>query len=161
APPMNTDPSFSMSIFIGGADGISVRRAVEEIQAMTEDAEIGRIYTGTVKRIESYGVFVEFLPGKDGMVHISQLSDQHVASTEDEVSIGDEIMVMVTDVDKGGKVRLSRQAVLEGWTAEEARAKDKKPSGGGGRRGGGGGRRGGGGGNNNDSGGGRSRGTRY
>jgi len=124
----------SGSVFIGGANAAAVSAAVEEIQALTEDAEIGRIYTGKVRRIESYGVFVEFLPGKDGMVHISQLSDRHVASTEDEVSIGDEIMVMVTDVDNSGKVRLSRQAVLEGWTAEEARQRDRKPSSGGRRR---------------------------
>ena len=121
-------------VFIGGANATSVSGAVEEIQAMTEEAEVGRIYTGKVRRIESYGVFVEFLPNKDGMVHISQLADRHVASTEDEVSIGDEIMVMVTDVDKSGKVRLSRQAVLEGWTLEEARQNDRKPSSGRGRR---------------------------
>ena len=148
-------------VYIAGADAATVDRAVEEIRALTEDAEIGRIYTGTVKRIESYGVFVEFLPGKDGMVHISQLSDHHVASTEDEVSIGDEIMVMVTDVNDG-KVRLSRQAVLEGWTAEEARERDRKPSkgrGGGGNRGGSGDR--GGSGGDRSSGGDRGRGTRY
>lgn len=140
------------TIFVAGADGPSAARAVERIQGMTEDAEIGRIYTGKVVRIEPYGAFVEFLPGKEGMVHISQLADYRVNSVEDEVSMGDEIMVMVTDVNDG-KVRLSRQAVLEGWTAEEARAKDR-PSGGrsGGRgndrRGGGGrgDRRGGGGG---------------
>lgn len=130
-------------VFVAGADAATVNRAVEEIQAMTEDAEVGRIYTGKVKRIEDYGVFVEFLPGKDGMVHISQLSDRHVASASEEVSLGDEIMVMVTDVDRDGKVRLSRQAVLEGWTAEEARERDRRPSGG--RGGGGGDRRGGGG----------------
>ena len=79
------------------------------------------------------------------MVHISQLADYRVNSVEDEVSMGDEIMVMVTDVDGQGKVRLSRQAVLEGWTAEEARKRDR-PSGGrsgGDRRGSGGDRRGG------------------
>jgi polyribonucleotide nucleotidyltransferase len=80
---------------------------------------------------------VEFLPGKEGMVHISQLADYRVNSVEDEVTLGDEIMVMVTDV-VDGKVRLSRQAVLEGWTPEEARAHDR-PSGG---RSGGGGRSG-------------------
>ncbi|MFZ4814409.1 MAG: polyribonucleotide nucleotidyltransferase [Phototrophicaceae bacterium] len=132
-------------VFIGGLDAASVSLALEEIQGMTEDAEVGRIYTGKVKRIEDYGVFVEFLPGKDGMVHISQLSDHHVVSAADEVSLGDEIMVMVTSVDEQGKVRLSRQAVLEGWTAEEAREKDRRPSGGGGRdRGGDRGRSGGG-----------------
>jgi polyribonucleotide nucleotidyltransferase len=79
------------------------------------------------------------------MVHISQLADYRVNTVEDEVSLGDEIMVMVTDVDPQGKVRLSRQAVLEGWTAEEARQRDSRGRSGGGDRGGrpGGGDRGG------------------
>jgi polyribonucleotide nucleotidyltransferase len=136
------------TIFVAGNDGPSVQRAVDEIRGLTEDAEIGTVYTGRVTRIESYGAFVEFLPGKEGMVHISQLADYKVASVQDEVALGDEIMVMVTDIDDSGKVRLSRQAVLEGWTAEEARSRDRRPSGGGdrgGNRGGGGYNRGGGG----------------
>ena len=136
------------TVFIAGQDAATVSKAVEEVRGLTEDAEIGRIYTGKVVRIEPYGVFVEFLPGREGMVHISQLADYRVESIEDEVSIGDELMVMVTDV-VDGKVRLSRQAVLEGWTAEEARSRDRRPPGGGGRGGdrrggsGGGDRRGG------------------
>ena len=128
------------TIFVAGSDGAAVDRAMDEIRGMTEEAEIGRIYTGRVTRIEPYGVFVEFMPGKDGLVHISQLSDHRVENIEQEVSIGDELMVMVTDVSPDGKVRLSRQAVLEGWTAEEARSRDRRPPGGGGgdRRGGGG-----------------------
>ena len=149
------------TVFVACADGPSAALAVEEIKALTEDAEIGRIYTGRVTRIESYGAFVEFLPGREGMVHISQLADYRVESVESEVKLGDEIMIMVTDVDDGGKVRLSRQAVLEGWTAEEARSRDRGGSrGGGGRdrggnRGGGGRDRGG-----NRGGGGRDRGGR-
>jgi polyribonucleotide nucleotidyltransferase len=76
------------------------------------------------------------LPGTDGLVHISQLADYRVPSVEDVVRVGDEIMVMVIDIDGEGKIRLSRQAVLEGWTAEEARERDRRPSGGG-RSGGG------------------------
>jgi polyribonucleotide nucleotidyltransferase len=125
------------TVFVAGVDGPSVDLAMEEIRGLTEDAEIGRIYTGKVTRLEPYGVFVEFMPGKDGMVHISQLADYRVNQVEDEVQLGDEIMVMVIDVDPSGKVRLSRQAVLEGWTAEEARQRDRR--GGGGRRSGGGG----------------------
>ena len=131
------------TIFVASADGPSLDSAVEIIKGLVEEAEVGRIYTGKVNRIESYGVFVEFLPGKDGMVHISQLADYRVENIYDEVQIGDEIMVMVVDVDDTGKVRLSRQAVLEGWTPEEARAKDRGGSRGG-SRGGGGDRRGGG-----------------
>jgi polyribonucleotide nucleotidyltransferase len=126
------------TVFIAAVDGPSAAKALEEVRGLTEDAEIGRVYTGKVTRLESYGVFVEFLPGKEGMVHISQLADYRVNSVHDEVSMGDEIMVMVTDVDHDGKVRLSRQAVLEGWTPEEARSRDRRaPSSGGDRRGGG------------------------
>jgi polyribonucleotide nucleotidyltransferase len=80
----------------------------------------------------------------DGMVHISQLSSDHLQRVEDAVQMGDEVMVMVTDVSSEGKIRLSRKAVLEGWTLEEARDADspRKSSGGGGSRGGGGGGRG-------------------
>ncbi|MCO6443190.1 MAG: polyribonucleotide nucleotidyltransferase, partial [Anaerolineae bacterium] len=120
------------TVFVSGTNGTGVDNALEEIRGMTESAVLGRIYTGRVTRIESYGCFVEILPGKEGMVHISQLADYRVNKVEDEVAIGDEIMVMVTDVDPGGKVRLSRQAVLEGWTLEEAQSKDSRPRGGGG-----------------------------
>ncbi len=134
------------TVFIAAVDGPSADQAIEMIQGLTEEPEVGRIYTGTVTRIEPYGAFVEFLPGHDGMVHISQIADYRVQRIEDEVKIGDEIMVMVTDVDPSGKVRLSRQAVLEGWTAEEAKSRDRGIRSGGGRRGGGGrDRRGGGG----------------
>ncbi|GIV81299.1 MAG: hypothetical protein KatS3mg051_0653 [Anaerolineae bacterium] len=88
-------------------------------------------------RVESYGAFVEILPGQDGLVPVSQITDHYVQRIEDEVSVGDEIMVMITDIDPDGKIRLSRQAVLEGWTLEEARAADRKISSGGGSRGGG------------------------
>ena len=88
---------------------------IDKIRGMIEDPEVGKIYTGRVTRVENYGAFVEFLPGTEGMVHVSQLADYRVKSVEEEVSIGDEIMVMVINVDPTGRVRLSRQAVLEGW----------------------------------------------
>lgn len=131
------------TVFVAGIDAATVSLAVDEVRGLTEDIEVGRIYTGKVNRIEPYGAFVEFMPGKDGLVHISQLADYRVNSVEDEVKLGDEIMVMVTDVDPGGKVRLSRQAVLAGWSAEEARERDRRPPGGGGRGGDRGGDRGG------------------
>jgi polyribonucleotide nucleotidyltransferase len=123
------------SVFVSGAEGIGAEQALAEIEQMTEEIKIGRIYTGKVVRIESYGCFVQIAPGQDGMVHISQLADYRVPKVEDVVQMGDEITVMVIDIDPGGKIRLSRQAVLEGWTAEEARAHDRQPSGGGDRGG--------------------------
>ncbi len=124
-------------IFVAGESGAEVDRAMDKIRAIVEDPEIGQIYTGRVTRTENYGAFVEFLPGTEGMVHVSQLADYHVKSVEDEVSVGDEIMVMVINIDGTGRVRLSRQAVLEGWDAEEAMRRDAAGSRGGGRRGGG------------------------
>lgn len=129
------------TVFIASADADSARRAKEKIEGLTETAIVGHIYTGKVVRITDFGAFVEILPNMDGMVHISQLDSQRVEKVEDVVRVGDEITVMVTDIDPAGKIRLSRQAVLEGWTAEEAAERDRprssKPSGGGDRRSGG------------------------
>ncbi|MCR4406267.1 MAG: polyribonucleotide nucleotidyltransferase [Anaerolineae bacterium] len=128
------------SVYIASTDGPSAKRAQEMIEALVEEAQIGKIYTGKVVRTTDFGAFVEILPGQDGMVHISQLADYRVPSVEDVVHVGDEIMVMVTDIDSEGKIRLSRQAVLEGWTPEEARARDlanrtkRNSSGSGGKR---------------------------
>jgi polyribonucleotide nucleotidyltransferase len=83
-----------------------------------------------VVRTTEFGAFVEILPGTDGMVHISQLADFHAPRVEDVVQVGDEIMVMVTDISPEGKIRLSRQAVLEGWTLEQAKQNDRPASGG-------------------------------
>ena len=133
-------------IYVAGETGSAVQEAIEKISRMVEEPEIGQIYTGKVTRIENYGAFVEFLPGSEGMVHVSQLADYRVKSVEEEVSLGDEIMVMVINIDGTGRVRLSRQAVLEGWDAEEALRRDAAGSRGGDRRGGdrrGGNRRGG------------------
>jgi polyribonucleotide nucleotidyltransferase len=130
------------TVYIATADGESARLAQERVEALTEVPEVGRIYTGKVVGIKDFGAFVEIVPGTDGLVHISQLSSQHVKSVNDVVSIGDEITVMVTDIEKDGKIRLSRQAVLEGWTAEEAMRRDRPPGRGNRRSGGRGGSRG-------------------
>jgi polyribonucleotide nucleotidyltransferase len=121
------------TVYIAAVEGPAAKKAIEMIEALTEEAEIGKVYVGKVVRTESYGAFVEILPGVDGMVHISQLADYHAPTVEDVVRVGDEIMVMVIDIEgETGKIRLSRQAVLAGWTAEEARERDRRggPSGG-------------------------------
>ncbi|NLG71120.1 MAG: polyribonucleotide nucleotidyltransferase [Chloroflexi bacterium] len=144
------------SVYIATTDGESAMRARERVEALTETAVIGRIYTGRVVRTTDFGAFVEILPNVDGMVHISQLDTQRVDKVEDVVRVGDEITVMVTDIDPQGKIRLSRQAVLEGWTPEEAAERDR-PRSGAGRPAGGGGRGGDRGGDRRGSGGGRRR----
>jgi len=114
------------TVYIASINGASSDKAVRIIQRLTEEPEIGKIYTGKVVRTTNFGAFVEILPGTDGLVHISQLADYRVGRVEDVVKVGDEIMVMIIDIDREGKIRLSRQAVLAGWTAEEARARDRK-----------------------------------
>jgi polyribonucleotide nucleotidyltransferase len=124
------------TVYIASTDAVGAKIAQERVEALSDSAVIGNIYTGKVVRIADFGAFVEILPGVDGLVHISQLDSERVNKVEDVVGMGDEITVMVTDIDPQGKIRLSRQAVLEGWTAEEAREKDQRKSGGGGNRGG-------------------------
>jgi len=115
-------------VFIAGSDGPSADRAREMIESLIEEPEVGRIYTGRVVRTTDFGAFVEILPNTDGLVHISQLDSMRVEKVEDVARVGEEITVMVTNIDHEGKIRLSRQAVLEGWTAEEAVERDRRPS---------------------------------
>ena len=131
------------TVYIASTDSARGKIAQERVEALGENAVVGNIYTGKVVRIADFGAFVEILPGVDGLVHISQLDSERVNKVEDVVGMGDEITVMVTDIDPQGKIRLSRQAVLEGWTAEEAREKDQRKPGGGRPGGGRGGDRGG------------------
>ncbi|MBN1640949.1 MAG: polyribonucleotide nucleotidyltransferase [Anaerolineae bacterium] len=113
------------TVFIAAVDGASAQLAKARVESLTEEAEIGKVYTGKVVRTTDFGAFVQILPGKDGLVHISQLASGHVPTVEDVVRVGDEVMVMVIDIDRDGRIRLSRQAVLEGWTAEEAQERDR------------------------------------
>jgi polyribonucleotide nucleotidyltransferase len=136
-------------VFVAGVDGAKAEAAVATIETLATGAQLGKTYLGKVVRITDFGAFIEILPGVDGMVHISQISADHLNRVEDALQMGDEVLTMVTDVTGEGKVRLSRRAVLEGWSLEEAMANDRPSGGSGGNRGGnrGGGNRGGRGGN--------------
>ncbi|REK76556.1 polyribonucleotide nucleotidyltransferase [Paenibacillus paeoniae] len=103
-------------VFIASSDEEMNQKAKAIIEGIVKEVVIGEIYLGTVKRIEKFGVFVEILPNKDGLVHISQLSTERVAKCEDVVKIGDQITVKVTEIDQQGRINLSRKAIL---TAEE------------------------------------------
>jgi len=100
----------TVNIFSVSAEGMKI--AVDAITGMTAEAEIGKIYRGKVVTIKEFGAFVEFLPGKDGLVHISELANFRVKQTEDIVKLGDEIWVKCLGVDEKGRVRLSRKAAM-------------------------------------------------
>ena len=100
------------TVIIASPDGEAARRAMKMIERLTEVPEIGRVYTGTVRRVEAYGCFVEILPGTDGLVHISELAPYRVRETSDIVKEGDELEVKVIEIDDTGRVRLSRKAVI-------------------------------------------------
>lgn len=100
------------TVYIASSDAAANDKARSIIEGIVREVIVGETYLGTVKRIEKFGAFVEILPGKDGLVHISQLSTERVAKVEDAVAIGDKIMVKVTEIDNMGRVNLSRKALL-------------------------------------------------
>jgi polyribonucleotide nucleotidyltransferase len=110
------------SVSIASPNNDKVEEAIKMIRALTQEAEVGRIYTGTVRKIAEFGAFVELFPGTDGLIHISELSDKRVKSVSDVLSEGEEVMVKVISVDRAGKIRLSRKEAL-------AEASGKKPEG--------------------------------
>ena len=110
------------SVTIGATSGEGAEQAIRMIEGLTKDVEVGQVYTGKVSRLMNFGAFVEILPGKEGLVHISELDTERVGSVEDAVKIGDEVEVMVVEVDRMGRVNLSRRAVLAGLSPEEAAA---------------------------------------
>ena len=99
-------------VTIASSDEASAQKAIDLIKRLTEEVEIGKIYQGTVRKIMDFGAFVEVLPGTDGLVHISQLAHHRVKAVTDEVREGDQIMVKVLEIDKQGKIRLSRKEAM-------------------------------------------------
>ena len=110
----------TVNIFSVSPEGMKI--ALDAITGMTAEAEIGKIYRGKVVTIKEFGCFVEFLPGKDGLVHISELANFRVKKTEDIVKVGDDITVKCLGVDEKGRVRLSRKAAMEDRDKEAAAA---------------------------------------
>lgn len=102
------------TVFISGPSGDSAQKAIRLIERLTRDVEMHGVYLGKVTRITSFGAFVEILPGKEGLVRLPDLAEYRVNRAEDVVQVGDEIMVMVIEIDSQGRINLSRRAVLEG-----------------------------------------------
>jgi polyribonucleotide nucleotidyltransferase len=101
------------TIFIASSDQASTQNAIDRIRSITADAEVGKIYKGYVRKIMDFGAFVEILPGTDGLVHISQLEDHRVAKVTDVLHEGDEVYVKVLEIDRNGKIRLSRREAMK------------------------------------------------
>ena len=129
-------------VTIGASDQAAAEHAIRMIEGLTKEIEVGERYTGHVTRLMNFGAFVEILPGKEGMVHISELDTTRVESVEAAVKMGDEVEVMVVEIDRMGRVNLSRRAVLENLSPEDVasrsngRSSDRGPRDRGGRPGG-------------------------
>jgi polyribonucleotide nucleotidyltransferase len=109
---VNIDVEDDGTVLIASTDLEAADRAIAMVKWLTEEAEIGRIYMGTVKKVVDFGAFVEILPGTEGLVHISQLDTKRVAKVTDVVNEGDKIPVKVIEIDSNGKIRLSRKDAL-------------------------------------------------
>ena len=123
------------TVNISSPKGEGVDKAEQFVRGLTEEVEVGKIYLGKITRLMNFGAFAEILPGKEGLIHISELAEHRINRVEDVVEVGDEVMVMVTEVDPQGRVNLSRRAVIEGQTPEDVAARKRElgpPRGGGG-----------------------------
>jgi DNA polymerase III epsilon subunit family exonuclease len=107
------------TVEIAAVSGENARKAIQWIESLTREVEVGALYLGKVTRIMGFGAFVEILPGKEGLVRIGELADYHVPTVEDVVSVGDEVMVVVMEVDRQGRVNLSRKAAMQRHLAKE------------------------------------------
>ncbi len=115
------------SVSVASNDAQKSQRALEIIRTLTEDVEVGKIYTGKVKRIMNFGAFCEILPGKEGLVHVSELADKYVNKVDDVVKLGDEFPVKVIEIDEQGRINLSRKRAMKGQPEDSAR--EARPSG--------------------------------
>jgi polyribonucleotide nucleotidyltransferase len=107
------------TVLVASSDGEAMQKAIDRIRGLTAEAEVGKIYRGTVRRVVDFGAFVEIMPGTDGLVHISQLAPERVRQVTDVVREGDVIDVKVLEVDRSGKIRLSRKDAMKGGGSQE------------------------------------------
>ncbi|MEW6585648.1 MAG: polyribonucleotide nucleotidyltransferase [Nitrospirota bacterium] len=113
-------------ISIASPDGESAQKAIDIINSITAEAELGKIYLGKVKRITDFGAFVEILTGTEGLLHISQISEKRIAKVTDEINEGEEVLVKVIEIDKMGRIRLSRKEALREKGSEKTETAHRK-----------------------------------
>jgi polyribonucleotide nucleotidyltransferase len=116
------------TVLVASSDGVAMKRAVELIEGITAEPEVGRIYKGTVRRIVDFGAFVEIIPGVDGLLHISQIGPGRVAKVSDVLKEGEQVMVKVLEVDKTGKIRLSRREAMQEGEGKNTSGSDQPSS---------------------------------
>ena len=104
---------------IASADGDACKKAIKMIRDLTQEAEVGKLYRGTVKKVMEFGAFVEIFPGTDGLVHVSELDKERVRNVTDILKEGDEVLVKCIGIDKQGKIKLSRKEALGQTLPEE------------------------------------------
>jgi len=140
------DISDDGTVSIASPDGEALKKAIAIIESLTVEPEIGTKYKGIVRRVENYGAFLEIAPGKDGLLHITDMDWNYVEKVADIMDLGDEVEVMISDIDREGRIRLSRKQLLEkpeGYVEPERKERREGGGGGRGRDGGRGGRDGG------------------
>jgi len=113
------DISDDGTVLIASVDSEAGRKALERVQSLTEQAEVGKVYSGTVRRVTNFGAFVEIIPGTDGLLHISEIDHSRIERVEDVLNLGDRVDVKVLNIDGDGKIRLSRKALLEGGGGDD------------------------------------------
>jgi polyribonucleotide nucleotidyltransferase len=120
------------TVTVASHDAVGARAAMDRVEALTAAVEIGRIYEGRVTSVKDFGAFIEILPGKDGLCHISELSDQYVGSVGDVCKVGDSLRVKVIAIDDQDRVKLSRKAVIreqEGYVPPPEGDRPPRPEG--------------------------------
>ncbi|MDP2913701.1 MAG: S1 RNA-binding domain-containing protein, partial [Candidatus Omnitrophota bacterium] len=112
---------------VASQDAAAIEKAVAIIKGITEEPEVGKIYAGKIKRIMNFGAFCEFLPGKEGLIHVSELANKFVKNVEDVVKIGDAVTVKVIEIDEQGRINLSKKQAEPDWKAAEGEEEGLRP----------------------------------
>ena len=117
-----------MTVQVAGNDPLAIEKAVAIIKGITEEPEVGKIYHAKVKRIMAFGAFCEILPGKEGLVHVSELANKFIKNVEDVVKLGDEFDVKLTEIDEQGRLNLSKKQADPDYKPDaDADKKEDKP----------------------------------
>ena len=116
------------TIFIASTEAAGAEAAKAEIEGLTADAEVGKVYTGKVVSITDFGAFIEILPGQDGLCHVSELSSEYVKNVTDVVKLGDTVDVKVINIDAQGRVKLSRKVLMDPSSADGSSSSSSRPS---------------------------------